>query len=213
MQTYQRHFIDFLLKHKALSFGKFTLKSGRISPYFFNLGTFNTGGALAKLGEFYAQTIEQANLKYDMLFGPAYKGIPLVCTTSIALCQQFQKDLPYCFNRKEAKDHGEKGNLVGAPLHGRVILIDDVITAGTAVRETMSIIRGTDAQLAGIVIAFDRQERGKGQQSAIEEAQQQYQVPIVSIVTLSDVIQYLNKHDTLSQHISAIEQYREEYGV
>lgn len=208
------HFIDFLIKYEALRFGQFTLKSGRISPYFFNLGAFQTGAALQQLGQFYATALQQSGLDYDMLFGPAYKGIPLVSATGIALADQFQRDVPYCFNRKEKKDHGDGGELVGAPLQGRVIMLDDVITAGTTVRETVQrFAEYPNAKLAGIVIAFDRQERGSGEQSATQEAVSQFNVPVQSIVNLQDVLRYLHKQADLKQWINPIERYRQDYAA
>jgi len=213
MQNHQRNFIEFLLKHKALSFGEFTLKSGRISPYFFNLGMFNSGASLAQLGEFYATTLLQSNLPHDVLYGPAYKGIPLVSATAIALANHHQKDTPYCFNRKEAKDHGEGKLIVGAPLEGKVVMVDDVISAGTTVRETISLLENMNANLTGIVIAFDRQERGEGEQSAVQETAQKYGVPVQSIITLRDVIAYMNERDDMKSNLKHIEHYLEEYGA
>jgi len=213
MQNHQRNFIEFLLKHKALSFGEFTLKSGRISPYFFNLGMFNSGASLAQLGEFYATTLLQSNLPHDVLYGPAYKGIPLVSATAIALANHHQKDTPYCFNRKEAKDHGEGKLIVGAALEGKVVMVDDVISAGTTVRETISLLENMNANLTGIVIAFDRQERGEGEQSAVQETAQKYNVPVQSIITLQDVIAYMAEQENMKQHIKPIENYLEQYGV
>ena len=213
MQEYQRHFIEFLLKHKALTFGTFTLKSGRVSPYFFNLGTFQSGSSLAQLGEFYAATLLQSNLPYDMLYGPAYKGIPLVSATAIALYNHHQLDAPYCFNRKEAKDHGDKGTFVGAPMSGRVVMVDDVITAGTTVRETIHLMENLNANLSGVLIAFDRQERGQGKQSAVQETAKKYGVPVQSIITLSDLISYIHRSDQLKEWINPIESYQAEYGV
>ena len=213
MQHYQRHFIEFLLKHKALSFGEFALKSGRISPYFFNLGTFNTGGSLTQLGDFYATTLLQSNLPFDVLYGPAYKGIPLVSTTAIALYDKHQKDTRYCFNRKEVKDHGDGGSLVGSPLEGRVVMLDDVITAGTTVRETLALMENLNANLTGIVIAFDRQERGQGELSAVQETAQQHSVPVQSIITLQDLMHYMHEHDEMKTSLKEIERYQAEYGV
>lgn len=209
----RNRFIAFLIENNALTFGEFTLKSGRISPYFFNLGVFNTGKTLATLGEFYAETLMESRMHCDMLFGPAYKGIPLVAATSVILFEKFHKNIPYCFNRKEAKDHGDKGNFVGAALKGNVVMLDDVITAGTTVRETVSLLENTEADLSGIIIAFDRQERGDGKLSAVQESAKKYHIPIQSIVTLSDVIQYLKEHKELKKHVDAIEQYRGKYGV
>lgn len=213
MQNHQHNFIDFLLKHKALKFGEFTLKSGRISPYFFNLGTFNTGEALAKLGEFYATTLLQSNISCDVLYGPAYKGIPLVAATSIALHNKYKKNTPYCFNRKEAKDHGLGGILVGSPMEGDVVMVDDVITAGTTVRETIALVKKLNANLAGIIIAFDRQERGLGEQSAVQETAKEYGVPVQSIITLQDLIGYMDEHEEMQDQLKNIQQYQVEYGV
>ncbi len=214
MQNYQRHFIEFLLKHKALTFGEFTLKSGRISPYFFNLGVFNTGTSLAQLGEFYAATLLQSNLPHDVLYGPAYKGIPLVAATAIALYNNHQKNTPYCFNRKEVKDHGDGGSFVGAPLEGRVVMVDDVITAGTTVRETIRMMENLNANLTGIVIAFDRQERGQGEQSAVQETAERFGVPVQSIITLQDVVTYMNESAEMDSTLKEeIERYQAEYGV
>lgn len=191
-------FIKFLLDNNALKFGEFTLKSGRLSPYFFNLGVFNSGKSLQTLGEFYAQALLDAGFNYDVLFGPAYKGIPLVSATSIALYNKHQRDVPYCFNRKVAKSYGDGGDLVGAPLSGNVVMFDDVITAGTTVRETIDLVKQHNATLSGIVIAFDRQERGTGKLSAVNEVQQQLEIPVKSILTLSDILQYLeNKPEYL----------------
>lgn len=209
----RNHFISFLIENNALKFGEFKLKSGRISPYFFNLGVFNTGKTLAKLAEFYAETLIESRIHCDMLFGPAYKGIPLVAATSVILFEKFHKNMPYCFNRKEAKDHGDKGNFVGAELKGNVVMLDDVITAGTTVRETVSLLENTNANLSGIIIAFDRQERGVGALSAVQESAKKYTIPIQSIVTLTDVVQYLKTQKELKKYLDAIEKYREKYGV
>ncbi len=213
MHTYQQQFLEFAITQNVLRFGNFTLKSGRQSPYFFNMGLFNDGQAIAQLGRFYAQTIEQAKIEFDLLFGPAYKGIPLVTTTSIALADHHQRNLPYCFNRKETKDHGEGGNIVGAPLKGRVLLIDDVISAGTAIREAVEIIQAAGAELVGVVIALNRQERGQSKLSAIQEIEQQYNIPVTSIVNLDQLIQYLEQQPEGTKDLAAIKAYREEYGV
>lgn len=213
MHTYQQQFLEFAIAQNVLRFGNFTLKSGRQSPYFFNMGLFNDGQAIAQLGRFYAQTIEQAKIEFDLLFGPAYKGIPLVTTTSIALADHHQRNLPYCFNRKETKDHGEGGNIVGAPLKGRVLLIDDVISAGTAIREAVEIIQTAGAELVGVVIALNRQERGQSKLSAIQEIEQQYNIPVTSIVNLDQLIQYLEQQPEETKDLAAIKAYREEYGV
>ncbi|WP_106229661.1 orotate phosphoribosyltransferase [Halomonas ventosae] len=215
MQDYQREFIAFAIEQGVLSFGEFTLKSGRVSPYFFNAGLFRTGGALARLGRFYARAIQASGLEVDVLFGPAYKGIPLAATTAVALADHHDRDLPYAFNRKEAKDHGEGGNIVGAALEGRVLIIDDVITAGTAIREVMGLIEGAGARAAGVLIALDRQERGQGETSAIQEVEAAYDMPVVSIVTLDLVLEYLEEHagEALKGHAEAIRAYRARYGV
>ncbi|WP_062155304.1 orotate phosphoribosyltransferase [Beggiatoa leptomitoformis] len=213
MQSYQREFLDFAIQREVLRFGNFTLKSGRQSPYFFNAGLFNTGSAMARLGRYYAATIQQSGLEFDMLFGPAYKGIPLVVATSIALADHYQRDLPFAFNRKEAKDHGEGGTIVGAPLQGRVLLIDDVISAGTAIRESMQIIQTAGAQLAGVVISLNRQERGQTALSAIQEVEQRYNTQVLSIVTLSDLLEYLQEQSNNIETVTAIAAYRAMYGV
>jgi len=213
MQAYQREFISFAIERGVLRFGQFTLKSGRTSPYFFNAGLFNSGKALAQLGKFYAAAVADSGIDFDVIFGPAYKGIPLAAATAIALAEHHQRDLPWCFNRKEAKDHGEGGTLVGAPLNGRVLIIDDVITAGTAIREVMQIIHGQQAQAAGVVIALNRQERGQGELSAIQEVERNYAMPVISIVSLSQVLEYLAGDNQLKQHLPAVEAYREQYGI
>ncbi|MCP4597309.1 orotate phosphoribosyltransferase [Neptuniibacter sp.] len=213
MQDYQREFIEFAIEQNVLRFGEFTLKSGRTSPYFFNAGLFNTGTALAKLGRFYAQTIKDSGIKYDVLLGPAYKGIPLAATTAVALSDQHGDDVPYVFNRKEAKTHGEGGNLVGAPLEGGVMIIDDVITAGTAIREVMEIIEQAGAKPAGVVIALNRQEKGKAELSAIQEVERDYGMPVASIVSLNDLIEYLSEKGGMDEELAAIRKYREDYGI
>lgn len=213
MQDYKREFIEFSIQNQVLRFGQFTLKSGRISPYFFNAGLFNTGAQLAKLGRYYAAAIEASGIAFDTLFGPAYKGIPLASTAAIALADHFNRNTPWCFNRKEAKDHGEGGNIVGAPLQGRVLIIDDVITAGTAIRESMEIIQAAGANAAGVVIALDRQEKGKGELSAIQEVEQNYGISVASIITLTDLMSYLEDDSSLGQHLEAVRAYRGQYGV
>jgi orotate phosphoribosyltransferase len=212
MQPYQREFLDFALKSQVLRFGDFTLKSGRKSPYFFNAGLFNRGAALARLGRYYAQAIVDSGIAFDLLFGPAYKGIPLAAVTAAALAEHHGRDLPYAFNRKEAKDHGEGGNIVGHPLQGRVLIIDDVITAGTAIRESLDIIKGQGAVPAGVVIALDRQERGQGARSAIQEVEQDHGIPVAAIVRLEHLAQYLSDSGQASV-LAAIEAYRQEYGI
>lgn len=212
MKTHQKIFIQLALEAKALKFGEFTLKSGRVSPYFFNAGLFNTGRALKILGECYAQTLIDASLDFDLLFGPAYKGIPLVSTTAIALSAQ-GKDYPYCFNRKETKSHGEGGSLVGSPLEGRVVIVDDVISAGTAIHESVQIIQAQGASLAGVLIGLNRQERGQGTLSAIQEVEDRYGVPVYAVLTLQDLITYSAEDPALKLHLSALETYRQQYGI
>lgn len=212
MTNLKDQFINFLIKNKALQFGEFHLKSGRVSPYFFNLGVFHTGESLATLGRFYAKTLENADLQYDILFGPAYKGIPLVTATSIILSEKYHKNVPYCFNRKEAKDHGEGGSFVGAELSGKVVMLDDVITAGTTVREMIALLKNTNAQLSGMVIAFDRQECGEGHLTAVQETIQTYHIPVKSIITLSDVLLYLKKEKQYQKNVQLIEEYMKCYG-
>jgi len=213
METYQRDFIELALEQEALGFGAFTLKSGRVSPYFFNGGQFHTGAALARLGRCYAAALKASGLQVDLLFGPAYKGIMLAASTAIALADQWGQSLPYSFNRKEAKDHGEGGSLVGAPLAGRVLIVDDVITAGTAVRESVELIRGAGAEPAGVLIGLNRQERGRGQLSAIQEVEQDYGIPVVSIIGVDQLVDYLEHSDTDPQVAQAIRDYRRRYGV
>jgi orotate phosphoribosyltransferase len=213
MQAYQRDFIRFAIDRGVLRFGEFTLKSGRTSPYFFNAGLFNSGSALAQLGRFYAAAVVESKISFDVLFGPAYKGIPLAAATAVALAEQHQLDLPWCFNRKEAKSHGEGGSLVGAPLVGDVLIIDDVITAGTAIREVMQIIQGQNAKAAGVLIALNRQERGNGELSAIQEVERDFGIPVVSIVSLNQVLEFLADDPQLKQHLPAVEAYRAQYGI
>lgn len=213
MKPYQQQFIEFALATGVLRFGSFTLKSGRTSPYFFNSGLFNTGASLARLGRFYAQAITESTLDYDVIFGPAYKGIPLASTTVIALTDNHQRDVPYSFNRKENKDHGEGGQLVGAELHGKVLIIDDVISAGTSVRESVEIIKAASAIPAGVVIALDRQERGQDSRSATQEVEAEHKIPVVSIIGLNDLLIYLQNNTELAQYLPAVRAYRREYGV
>lgn len=213
MKAFQQEFIEFALSRQVLKFGSFTLKSGRTSPYFFNAGLFNTGGDLAKLGRFYAAALMDAGIDFDVLFGPAYKGIPIATTTAVALAEHHGHDVPYCFNRKEAKTHGEGGSLVGSPLKGRIMLVDDVITAGTAIRESMEIIQAQGAALAGVLIALDRQERGKGELSAIQEVERDFGTKVVSIIGLKDLIQYLEGKPEMAAHLDAVKAYRTEFGV
>lgn len=213
MQTYQREFLDFAIARGVLRFGKYTLKSGRVSPYFFDAGLFHSGIALARLGRYYAATITAAGLDCDLLFGPAYKGIPLVTATAIALAEHHGRDLPWCFNRKEVKDHGEGGNVVGAPLAGRVLIIDDVITAGTAVGEAMRLIEAAGARAVGMAIALDRRERGQGERSAIQEIEQRYGITVHSICSLDELVDYLAGQAGYDGELAAIEDYRRRYGV
>lgn len=213
MRDYQREFIGFALRHNVLRFGNFTLKSGRHSPYFFNAGLFNTGRQLAELGRFYAETIRDSGIEFDVLFGPAYKGIPLAAATAIQMADELLIDKPWCFNRKEAKDHGEGGTLVGAPLEGRVLIIDDVITAGTAIREVMTIIEKAKAQPAAVIVALDRQEKGKGELSAIQEVERDFGIPVISIIKLDQIIEFLEEQGNQPEHLAQIRQYRAEYGI
>ncbi|MEW7983393.1 MAG: orotate phosphoribosyltransferase [gamma proteobacterium symbiont of Phacoides pectinatus] len=213
MQDYQRDFLDFALDRGVLRFGSFTLKSGRVSPYFFNAGLFNTGAALARLGRFYARAIVESGIGFDVLYGPAYKGIPLAAVTAAALFDHHGIDLPYAFNRKEAKDHGEGGNIVGHPLEGRVLIIDDVITAGTAIRESMEVIEAQGATPAGVVIALDRQERGKGERSAIQEVETDYGMPVTAIVRLRELVDFLETDTGSAGALQEIRAYRDRYGV
>ncbi|MCL1123569.1 orotate phosphoribosyltransferase [Shewanella surugensis] len=213
MKAYQREFIEFALERQVLKFGEFTLKSGRVSPYFFNAGLFNTGRDLARLGRFYASALVDSGIEYDLLFGPAYKGIPIATTTAVALCDHHDIDKPYCFNRKEKKDHGEGGSLVGSELKGRVMLVDDVITAGTAIRESMEIIQAHNAQLAGVLIALDRQEKGTGELSAIQEVERDFGCDIVSIIKLGDLIHYLSSQSGMEVQLASVSRYRDQYGI
>jgi len=213
MQDYKRGFIDFALDYGVLRFGEFTLKSGRLSPYFFNTGLFNSGASLARLGRYFAAAIDASELDFDCVFGPAYKGIPLGTAITIALADHHQRDLPFTFNRKEAKDHGEGGVLVGAPLNGRVLIVDDVISAGTSVRESMAIIAAAGAEGAGVAIAVDRQERGTGSRSAVQEVQQGMGLPVISIINLDDLVEYLQQTPAHQQQLQNITAYRDRYGV
>ncbi len=213
MQSYQRRFLEFAIESNVLRFGNFTLKSGRSSPYFFNSGLFDSGLKLAQLGRFYAEAILASDIGFDMLFGPAYKGIPLVTATAVALAEHHGRDHPYAFNRKEAKDHGEGGNIVGAPLQGRVLIIDDVISAGTSVRESVTIIQAAGATPAGVVISLDRQEKGKGDCSAIQEVEQQLGIPVTSIVNLDSLLEYISTQPELTTYRERVEDYRRRYGV
>jgi orotate phosphoribosyltransferase len=211
MLDYQNHFISYALSCNVLKFGAFQLKSGRTSPYFFNTGLFDTGRKLEKLGQFYAQALIESGIKPDILYGPAYKGIPLVSATSIAYAKLSSEDVPFAFNRKEAKDHGEGGSLIGAALKGKVIIVDDVITAGTSVRESVEIIRNANAQPSGVLIALDRQEKGLNAISAIEEVKLTYNMPVIPIITLANIIEYLATDG--SRSLEAIQEYQRLYGV
>ena len=212
MFNFRQDFIRFAVRQKVLRFGEFQTKAGRASPYFFNAGLFNDGASLRSLSQFYAQAILTSEVTFDMLFGPAYKGIPLVAGTAIALAEQ-GRNVPYCYNRKEAKDHGEGGTTVGAKLHGRVLIIDDVISAGTSVRESIGLINSAGAVPCGVVIALDRMERGQGELSAVQEVQNSYGIPVISIATLDDLLGYLQKEAELVQNLHATQSYRDKYGV
>jgi orotate phosphoribosyltransferase len=215
MQDYQKQFLDYVISRNILRFGDFTLKSGRQSPYFFNAGLFNTGQALAFIGRCYAACIQDSGIEYDVIFGPAYKGIPLAAATSVALSEHYAVDSPYCFNRKEPKSHGEGGTIVGAALAGRVLVIDDVITAGTAIREVMTLIANAGATAAGVIVALDRQEKGQGQLSAIGEIKQEFGIPVMSIISLNQIISYLEivGNKELGSYLPKLKQYRELYGI
>ena len=213
MLDYQKQFIQYSLDCGVLKFGEFHLKSGRTSPYFFNTGLFNTGAKLARLGEFYAQALIHSEVKVDILYGPAYKGIPLVSAASIAYAQMQDSDIPFAFNRKEAKDHGEGGHLVGAPLKGNVLILDDVITAGTSVRESVVIINDAGATPAGVLIALDRQEKGEHDISAIQEVSQRFNMPVVSIIALQHIIEFIAADASYDKHIAAIKDYQKQYGI
>ena len=213
MENYKQQFIEFALARQVLKFGEFTLKSGRVSPYFFNAGLFNQGADLARLGEFYAAALQDAGLQYDMIFGPAYKGIPIATAVSIALFNRFDINKPVCFNRKETKDHGEGGNLIGSPLRGKVLLVDDVITAGTSILESMQIIQANEAQLSAVLIALNRQERGNGELSAIQEVERDYQCDVLSIIDFADLMAFIETQPEYQQYLPAMRAYREQYGI
>ena len=213
MEQYKRDFIEFALSRNVLKFGEFTLKSGRKSPYFFNAGLFNTGADLARLGEFYAAAIQASAVDFDVVFGPAYKGIPIGTSVSVALFNRYGIDKPVCFNRKEVKDHGEGGNLIGSPLQGKILLVDDVITAGTAIRESMELISANQAELAAVLIALNRKERGKGELSAIQEVERDYQCQVLSIIDLDDLMQFIEQDPRYSSHLPEMRTYRAEFGV
>ena len=210
--SFREDFIEFALNCQVLRFGEFKTKAGRLSPYFFNAGLFNDGNSLGRLAEFYAKAVEASDIRFDMLFGPAYKGIPLVAAISIALAQR-GNNFPFAFNRKEAKDHGEGGNIVGAPLQGRVLIVDDVISAGTSVRESVELIRAAGATPAGVLIALDRQERGQGDLSAVQEVQRDYGIPVIAVAGLADLMSFLAHHPEFAAHQAAVAAYRERYGV
>lgn len=213
MEQYKRDFIEFALSRNVLKFGEFTLKSGRKSPYFFNAGLFNTGADLARLGEFYAAAIQASAVNFDVVFGPAYKGIPIGTSVSVALFNRYGIDKPVCFNRKEVKDHGEGGNLIGSPLQGKILLVDDVITAGTAIRESMELISANKAELAAVLIALNRKERGKGELSAIQEVERDSQCQVLSIIDLDDLMQFIEQDPRYSSHLPEMRAYRAEFGV
>ena len=213
MEQYKRDFIEFALSRNVLKFGEFTLKSGRKSPYFFNAGLFNTGADLARLGEFYAAAIQASAVDFDVVFGPAYKGIPIGTSVSVALFNRYGIDKPVCFNRKEVKDHGEGGNLIGSPLQGKILLVDDVITAGTAIRESMELISANQAELAAVLIALNRKERGKGELSAIQEVERDYQCQVLSIIDLDDLMQFIEQDPRYSSYLPERRAYRAEFGV
>jgi orotate phosphoribosyltransferase len=213
VHPFQREFIELTLARDVLRFGEFTLKSGRTSPYFFNMGRIDSGASLSRLGSAYASAALRSEVGFDMLFGPAYKGIALAAATAIALANDHGRDLPWAYNRKEAKDHGEGGVLVGAPLRGRVLIVDDVMTAGTAVRESLQLIRAQGAEPAGVLIALDRQERGQGDLSAAQEVSAEYGIPVIAIATLADVLTYAGEHPELAAEHARLQEYRQRYGV
>lgn len=213
MHDYQREFIEFAIRNQVLRFGEFTLKSGRASPYFFNSGLFNSGASIARLGRYYAETVTRSALDFDILFGPAYKGIPLAVTTAVAIADHHGRDIPYAFNRKEAKNHGEGGIVVGAVLQGKVLIIDDVISAGTSVSESIQLIRAVGAVPAGVVVALDRQERSRGSLSAIQEVEQQHGIPVLSIINLDQIINCLTGMNDMNDALLRIQSYRGQYGV
>ena len=212
MKDYQREFIEFAIERDVLRFGEFTLKSGRLSPYYFNFGLFNTGSALARLGQYFAQALVQSGIKCDVILGPAYKGIPLATSMAVALSESHGIDMPYAFNRKEAKDHGEGGSIVGHPLEGNILIIDDVITAGTAIREAQDIITANGAKTKGVIVALDRQEKGNGELSAIQEVEEIFGIMVLSIINLSHIVDYL-KDSKDEGTVLSIEHYRSQYGI
>lgn len=213
MEQYQKQFLQFAIEKGVLRFGEFTLKSGRKSPYFFNSGLFNDGASLAHLGRYYAQAIVESGIQFDMIYGPAYKGIPLASATAIALADHHDRNIPYAFNRKEVKDHGEGGVIVGAPLAGKILIIDDVISAGTSVRESIDIIEAAGAKPAAVIIALDRQEVGSNKKTAIQEIEQDLKLQVANIVCLGNLIEYLQKQDGMEEHLQSIKAYRLKYGA
>lgn len=212
MEQYQKEFIEFAIENQVLCFGEFTLKSGRVSPYFFNSGLFNDGKSLSELGKYYAAAVNHAGVEFDMIYGPAYKGIPLASTMAIAFQQQHKKSYPFCFNRKEVKDHGEGGITFGADIDGRVLIIDDVISAGTSIRESIDIINAKGGSTVAAVVAVDRQERGEGTHSAIQEVEQQHNIKVINIVSLDNIITYLTNHGETPEHLAAMKAYKQQYG-
>jgi len=213
MENYKQEFIKLSLDIGALRFGEFKLKSGRISPYFFNMGIFSSGRLIKKVGDFYASALLDSDLECDIIFGPAYKGIPIVTSMSAALSENHGKDIPFVYNRKEVKDHGEGGSTVGINLSGSVVIVDDVITAGTAIRDAAKIIKATEAKITGILISLNRQEKGSGELSAVQEISDDLNVPVISIVTLDEVIELIAKDESFHKHLENINAYRQEYGV
>lgn len=212
MSAYKTEFLDFAIASNVLCFGEFKTKAGRLSPYFFNAGLFNDGAKLKKLGEFYAKAIVESGIRFDVLFGPAYKGIPLAAAIAIALVS-LGHNVPFAYNRKEAKDHGEGGTVVGAGLKGRVLIVDDVISAGTSVRQSVELIRAQGAEFSGVVIALDRMEKGAGEKSAVQEVQERYGVPVISVVNLDDLFDYLEQDARWVDRLAAVTRYREQYGI
>lgn len=213
MEQYQKEFIEFAIEEQVLCFGEFKLKSGRISPYFFNSGLFNRGKSLAKLGKYYAQAVKHSGIEFDMIYGPAYKGIPLASAMAIAFEEDHMRSYPFCFNRKEIKDHGEGGITFGAEINGRILIIDDVISAGTSIRESMEIISSNNGSTVGAVVAVDRQEKGLGEQSAIQEVEQLHKIKVINIISLEDIITYLAANDDMQEHLNAINAYKNQYGT
>ncbi|MEC8955735.1 MAG: orotate phosphoribosyltransferase [Pseudomonadota bacterium] len=213
MEEYKRNFLELAIKQGVLTFGEFTLKSGRKSPYFFNAGLFNTGQAVAALGQYYANAIIESGIEFDMIFGPAYKGIPLAALSTAALAEHHEINKPFSYNRKEKKNHGEGGVIVGAPLNGHVLIIDDVITAGTAVKEAFNLIENSNAKVAGLIVSIDRQEIGANGKSTIQELQDNFNIPVVSIAKLDDLIELIKISDDLKVHLTSIIKYRQQFGI